>query len=257
MTDRHGDNRSRAEELLKAIDELLEFARAHDVTYWEEEYDGAKVRLSDLHYLDDAKTDELRRLDVRVWMLSTKLDDLPLPTKRQDKGWLGPIYFGLTGVPMRREPDYESWAISLDRVWPESMLSLREAVRALANTAPDVPRAEAPGVTQGYLGLEFDEGHYVVRRAGYAAEVDLSRSKLRWGLLLAFAEARGSLLSDKRLMDVWEKHGQAKKPAKGTVADTISDLNEKIACLGLHIDCARGMGRKLVSQEPVSDTPSV
>ena len=121
--------------------------------------------------------------------------------------------------------------------------------QAIVSSGPD-DRLEAkdnsPPLREGYLGLQYDDSRFIVKRKGYEVTVDLAGSRVSWGILQALDRAKDIPLPDGKLRDVWLAIGRADNPEKSTIVDAVSDLRRKLRTLEITINSIREIGRQLV-----------
>jgi hypothetical protein len=155
----------------------------------------------------------------------------------------------VTAISQARQCKRVAWE-SLAR-W-ETLDAIRQGLDALPEPfAQSRPPRRMPGSANsagGSLHLQLDGSRYVVTRAGYDDEVDLSSSKLLWGLLTTFAGTmERECLSHGHIKQLWRTFGKAPGPSDSTVKDAFHELNKKLADLGIRIKCYRNVGRRLES----------
>jgi hypothetical protein len=97
----------------------------------------------------------------------------------------------------------------------------------------------------GYLGLQFDDQRLIVKRAGYDATVDFSRSPLQWELLKFLSQSEDRCAFRVALARVWKSIGVASDPEEGTMTNAVSELRRKIEVLGITIKSIWKRGWKL------------
>jgi hypothetical protein len=128
---------------------------------------------------------------------------------------------------------------------PQQIAEGPQAPDRAPNSAESVSRSPL----RGYLGLELDEGRRVVRRVGTEGEVDLSRSRVLWGLLRVLLNQRDKFISIPDIRESWSPFGRADTPEDGTIHDAISKLRGLIKSLGVTIENRSGIGYRLVKAD--------
>jgi len=109
----------------------------------------------------------------------------------------------------------------------------------------------------GYLGLRFDDGKLTATRENYdGVSIDFSRSRLNWAILKLLDRAKESWVSIGQLREVWDKHGVAKNPSKGTIHDGIHEVRKLLEKLGLTIVNSRGVGWRIEPASKSTETHS-
>jgi len=162
-------------------------------------------------------------------------------------------------VPFDPRRDETWWRVELGLAAMKGRYAEAFGPTAGDTESGDVPTPPANGESAadsrlragGYLGLWLDDNRRTITREGFEGQVvDLSHSRLDWAIVKSLTKGRDTWTSRDVVAGQWEEHGVARKPAKGTVDDRISDLNRKLGDLGIRIVSRRKGGMRLEDMAP-------